>query len=387
MNQGAGQNASDSTASFFWYVVLLTVAVILAWVFGKKYLVPPMFFIRVGEIHLIEWVLAGWNYIAGLIHLPLANLGRYEHIQHFMQTMDPKKVTMNQVNYISDQIGIMYRYPLALIILGMAYISFFRHRSAQFVNTYSMKSLKKFEVVNWPHITPVLPLDLVKKKLDEGPWAMAEMPLHFCKRNNILGLTEKNDKKIWTIVHGAAERIFVMQMGSLWEGVEKLPIHIKALIVICVCRVDRRKDMANKYLDQIAISSGTDSFNFAGIEEELEKCKNHKVLKWIEKRHAYVFTVMATLIAIARVEGVLATAEFIWLKPVDRRLWYVLNTVGRTTAVVEVSGVYAHWLAEKKIKRALRTPVVNEAVIALDKAVGNILYTEDEEQWHTSNAA
>lgn len=64
--------------------------------------------------------------------------------------------------------------------------------------------------------------------------------------------------------------------------------------------------------------------------------------------HGYVTTVLASMLVGARELGVLATSEFIWLKPLDRRMWYMLNSVGRTTPVAEICGAFAHWLAEKK---------------------------------------
>ncbi len=38
------------------------------------------------------------------------------------------------------------------------------------------------KVANWPQITPVLDLDLIKTDIDKGPWAMAMTPMQFCKR-------------------------------------------------------------------------------------------------------------------------------------------------------------------------------------------------------------
>src|SRR3990167_2548166 len=384
---GGGQNAGDQTSSFFWYVVLLTAAFILIWYFGKEYLVPPIFYVRSAEIYLLDLIFKGWNGVAGLIHLPEIKTASLEKILYYMQTSDPRKVTLNQIENISMFVGNYYRYPIMAVFIGLAYVSYFRHRSARFINDYSMKTLRKEEVVSWPEITPVVSLDLVKQNLNEGPWSMAKLPLDFCKEHNLLRTVQKDGGNIWSISHGLAERLFVLQMGPMWDGVERLPLHMKAVLVIFVSRIARDKDVALTLLDQIAKSSVSGRLDFTGVDEFVKRYGNHKVVKWSATRHAYVYTVLATLLEIARVEGVLATSEFIWLKPLDRRLWYVLNSVGRWTPVVEVAGVYAHWIAEKKLRRALNTPVVSEAVIALDKAVSEILYTVEGESWHTSNVA
>src|SRR3990167_7680599 len=217
---------------------------------------------------------------------------------------------------------------------------------------------------------------------------MAALPLDFCKRHDLLAWEEGKDrKKTWTLREGPAESLFVLQMGPLWKGSDALPIHIKALLVVFVARAQREHQVADDLLAQIAASSAHGKLDFNGIAEVLDKYKNSKVIKCLERRHAYVGTLMASLLEIARSDGVLATAEFLWLKPVDRRLWYMLNSVGRQTAVVEVAGVFAHWLVEKRLKRRLRTPMVKEAVNALEEGVKDILYVAEEERWHTSLAA
>src|SRR5262249_47727793 len=149
-----------------------------------------------------------------------------------------------------------------------------------------------------------------------------------------------------------------LQLGPTWSGVHKLPIEIKALAVIFIARALREREIADNFLTQIAQSAASGRLNFVGVEKQLENYANSKPIKWLETRHAYVYTLMASLLELARTDGVLASAEFLWVKPVNRRLWYILNSVGRTTAVVEVSGVYAHWLAEKQLGQSIKTPMV-----------------------------
>ena len=64
----------------------------------------------------------------------------------------------------------------------------------------------------------------------------------------------------------------------------------------------------------------------------------------------------------------------------------MLNSVGRQTAVVEVSGMFSHWLSEKRIKRPLKTPVVKSAVDAYKVALADILYIGESELWHFNEA-
>src|SRR5262249_22032318 len=158
--------------------------------------------------------------------------------------------------------------------------------------------------------------------------------------------TDKNGKPAITLKHGAAHRIMTLQLGSMWTDLAKLPIHIQALFAIFAARTNRDRAAADQLLLQISKSSENGHLDFTGTQELLAKNANNKLVRRVVGRHAYVYTVMASLLELSRIDGVLASAEFLWLKPLDRKLWYVLNTVGRQTAVPEIAGAYAHWLAE-----------------------------------------
>ena len=73
-----------------------------------------------------------------------------------------------------------------------------------------------------------------------------------------------------------------------------------------------------------------------------------------------------------------SSADFLWLKPVDRRLWYTLNSVGRQTPFAEVAGIFAHWIAEKEAGRKLLVPMVDEATKALEIVLTEVVYRRDE---------
>jgi len=89
---------------------------------------------------------------------------------------------------------------------------------------------------------------------------------------------------------------------------------------------------------------------------------------------------MASFLMIAREDGVVASSEFLWLKVVDRRLWDMLNSVGRQTPFAEVGGPFAHWKAEHALKRKALVPMVDEAIRALEIAVREVKLSPKELQ-------
>ncbi|MBR4747704.1 MAG: hypothetical protein IK061_09995, partial [Desulfovibrio sp.] len=77
----------------------------------------------------------------------------------------------------------------------------------------------------------------------------------------------------------------------------------------------------------------------------------------------------------ARRKGVLPTAEFIWLRPVDRRLYYLCNNLGRRSVWPEIAGAWAHYQTESLLGSAdpdfagLGEAHVEEACDALEAAL------------------
>jgi intracellular multiplication protein IcmP len=73
--------------------------------------------------------------------------------------------------------------------------------------------------------------------------------------------------------------------------------------------------------------------------------------------------------------GVLAPAQFAFLKLVDRRLWYALHALGfesdaliahpHPSMRVEAIGAGAHWAAERAVGVPIPTPEFDQAIAAI----------------------
>ncbi len=386
MRGGGGQN--DQTLNLFIYTFIAVVAVVMLWFVYEAVIVDIVFFIRRVEIDVILGVIYVVNWLTHWVHIKPINTVQLEHWHIYLQTAVVKDVKFHSIEQLSDYVGLWLRFPVAVILMGLSAWLFFGSRTGKYHNNYSMNSLKKTEVNNWPEITPIMSMNLVKTELREGAWAMAQTPIEFSKENDLLEVKkDKEGKKIWSIKQGPAERAMMLQLGSLWSSVDALPIHLKALVVCFLSRAERKNKISDDLLRQIAQSASHGKLDFKGVEEQLMQYKHSHIIKWLQGRHAYVGTLMASLLEVARSDGVLATSEFLWLKPLDRRMWYMLNSVGRQTPVVEVAGLFAQWLAEKRLSRALRAPMLKEAVVALEEAIKNILYREEGDSWRTNRAA
>ncbi|MEC8882705.1 MAG: type IVB secretion system coupling complex protein DotM/IcmP [Pseudomonadota bacterium] len=255
--------------------------------------------------------------------------------------------------------------------------------ATSFDEKYSMESFRRKEVVNWPSVATVVGTKLLKNPVDEGDYAMSLQPMAFAKKHNLLDVSIVSGKPVAKVNHARAHQQFVTQMGPKWEGnLQNFPPYIIALFAIFAAKANHDTKGAASLLRQIAESSYglNKNLNFSGSYGLLGKhIKAMKVARAVSA-HAFLLPAMASMLEAARDDGVIATAEFLWLKGQDRRLWYMLNCVGRQVAFAEVSGPFAHWKVEKRLRRPLKTPMLDEAIAALEEGVSEIIYKPDSEK-------
>jgi len=374
---GQQQGGQDSAGSmdFLWLTALAIFAVLLIWYFGKQYILAVVFQIKYAEIYLIQFF-----------------TDNISHAKQFADYFYPRlnQVTVDQLGPWLTDIGSFFKIPVAVILGGLAGYLYFMHPNTRFHSVFDMKKLLDKEVENWPQIVPVSNLDLLNTPINEGPWAMAQSPMEFAKKHKLLreerhtaqrGVHRAHHRDVTvTLIEDKANQLFANQMGTLWQGPEELPMYAQALFAVFASRGLLQRKTAADLLHQIARSAakGTGNLNFSGVKEIIAKYKNDPTVELMTGRHAYVLGVMASMLLFARTDGVLANADFLWLKPVDRPLWYMLCSMGRQTPFPEVGGPFAHWLAERSLNRRISQPMIQEATKALNEAIKSVIYTPED---------
>ena len=87
--------------------------------------------------------------------------------------------------------------------------------------------------------------------------------------------------------------------------------------------------------------------------------------------HAFTSTALMSVLQHARDRsGVLAPAQFNWLKLVERHLWYALHNVGMQSPYAEARGSRAHWDAERALGAPIPVPYVGQAMEGLRALAG-----------------
>lgn len=367
---GGGGDQSDNSYGILWITGAILIFSFGIWYVYRAQITKVYFSVKLWEIKFISF----------FTH-------KLDDVRDVIISTDPGTLSFKDVMQVGDLVGDYLRIPVVLIIIALACGVYFANSTRLFKRVYSMRDLAEAEKKNWPQICPPLGLDLDKQDIDKGPWAMALTPMQFCKRYKLLdehkpvpkeGMARKEWNQIEvTLRRGQATKIFSIQLGPLWQGIDKLPLYIRALFAIFAAKHHSDVTAVLAMVNQLSASSKT-KLDFTGVDALCKKYQDTKIVQRIISSHAYVLTVMASMLMAAREDGVQASADFLWLKPVDRKLWYMLNTVGRQTPFVEVAGPFAHWNAEKLMGRRLLVPMVEEATHALEIALKEMVYHPDE---------
>jgi len=308
-----------------------------------------------------------------------------------LQQVSSQTLNLDIAANLSKTVGIYFRIPCMVVVAISGVYIYSRHVKQRYKKTYNMTSLLEQEYVNWPQVNPIKNLNLLEQDLDKGPWAMAITPMQFAKKHDLLkielvppapGVLDTKNHFKTTIIKEKADKVFAAQLGKSWQGVDRLADHTKALLAVFIARGCRDGDKGTEILERLARSAATKSGNLdlTGVDFIIRKHFNSQLVQDIVVQHAYTSTLMKSLLIFAREDGVLAAADFIWLKPIDRQLWYTLNSVGRQTPAVESAGIYSHWLCEKALRRALTVPMVQEATKALQLGVNDVIYKPTREE-------
>jgi intracellular multiplication protein IcmP len=155
-----------------------------------------------------------------------------------------------------------------------------------------------------------------------------------------------------------------------------LPWHARGLFAAFALKAARRRDEADTLLGEMARSvkskKGMAFHPNAKLRRKILAIINDPKVGGeaakIAKRHAYVATALLRLLEYARERGgVLAPAQFLWLRGADRALWYPLNNLGRQSFHTEAAGAIAHFQAEKAAGTPLLSPKVDNAVATIEE--------------------
>lgn len=308
--------------------------------------------------------------------LQLASLltNRYDVLLKQMMALEPIQITPEILFRISEVTMDIYRWPIMAILLIMAAICYFTKDKHPYVRRFDTEGIAKEQANAFPVTMPMVKFNPLKANhrttgnpVPERlpPFAEALAPDEWVSHNDIplvAGVIERD----------ATRMAFAKQLGTRWKGVAALPLHAKALFAAFSMKANGMRSESDQFLGELAKhwEPGKGLVLPKELKREIANViadpKMGRVTAKIAAQHSFTAPALLRCLTVAREQGgVLAPAQFLWLRAVDRSLWYALNNLGRGGVHTEGAGAIAHFRAEKAAGKPIPNPLVDPAVDGL----------------------
>ncbi len=314
---------------------------------------------------------------------------------------DPASLSWENMWKVLRYTGSWIRWPFALLLVLFGVAAIFMGRVGGLVRRFNMESLLKNNAESFPCLRPVVGRGkylLSPESYDSGLWKVARTPAQFALEHGLL-LDEQGkpfspeqalknglpstELPAWGKARLDGEKALAVltdQLGKPFEGYEGLSPCRRALSVAFLAYADGDKKDCVALLDAVSLSyreeTGQASCPLLEDGDFANKLKTQwehhaSVLneKCLSIHAAYELPWFMALLYRARQKGVLASSQFLWLRPLDRPLWYALNQCGGRAAWAEGFAPWAHYTAEEKERKTLTKPHVAPAVASLREAL------------------
>ena len=377
------QNREDLDEHMFLWVVFLLVILVV---------IPAIYAAKAGHIN-------GW-----LLSLSKMQLKAFVPFSEEAQTawahisqLDPETLTWERMRGVLSYTGKWVRWPFMLLLGLLGGAAIFMGRTRGLVRRLNMESLLRNNAESFACLRPVVGRGtylLSPESFDSGLWRIARSPVQFALENGLLldatGTPFTSEQalrrglpstELPAYGHARLEEaktlvVLQTQLGPAFTGFKTLSPGRRAVAAAFIAYAGGDKKECVSILDAVASSYREADGKAAcpvlaqkGFAGRLKKAwKQHQEVlleKSLARHVAYELPWFMALLTRARKKGVLASSQFLWVRPWDRHLWYALNQCGGRAAWAEAFAAWAHYTVEEKAGRALREPHVAAAVGSL----------------------
>jgi intracellular multiplication protein IcmP len=343
---------------------------LFALIVGTILLVVILFWLTLSEqiSSGIRWVRVGQLTVASMF------TDEFDLILDQLKALQPEEITPQYLMIMTEVANKMVTIPIAILMALMGCLAFLKKTQHPFTRKFDLDKIAGEQAENFPVSSPIMRFNpLEANHRTPGSTLPARLP----------SFAEALSPEEWVSFHSipivqgevdmeAARRAFVKQLGGRWKSAEDLPLHLKALFVAFSMKANGMRVESDIFLGEISkfwqpnkglvlpMDLRTE------IRKKMHDPKFGRVTEKVAAQHAFVATALLRCLQIAREQGgVLAPAQFLWLRAVDRTLWYPMNNLGRAAVHTEAAGAIAHFRAEKAANKPIPNPQVDTAVDGL----------------------
>jgi intracellular multiplication protein IcmP len=295
--------------------------------------------------------------------------------RNWMPRMHPTQLDGEAIKVLSTVAVVPIRWLFAGALGIMSLWVIFRGPNTHYKRRMGLESLMREQAKSFPAIRPFLKFDprTLPFRAPGSP-VPAQLPL----------FSEALSPEEWLaynevgVVGGQIDvnrawQALGRQLGRRWQGPLRLPPHAQALYAVFALKHARKRKESQDILNALSDAWSPEKGLRLPLKVRREirrAIKDPKIGGALQKYadlHAYETTALLRCLSRARQEGgVLAPAEFLWLRGHDRDLWYPLNNLGRKSYHAEAAGAMVHYTNELIAGQKIPTPRFEEVIRGLE---------------------
>ncbi len=273
-----------------------------------------------------------------------------------------QQVPFKAILLLSWHIGLFYLVIPFSLSIWLAYRAL-QHPVMYARRVHTIQSLLEAQSQHFSAVAPILKRDLTDDPSPE--WASSLHPEEWVAQHGLIVNQQLDDVRV--------RELLIEQLGARIDLFAQLKPHEQALFAIFGLRVFLKDAKGSQALIDALNYSAVNRQSrpdFTLAQADFKRCiAAPSASIWLQK-HPYTRTLLMAMLIEARQMGVLPSSHFIWLKPLDRALWYPLNTAGRKVPFLEAAAVFNQMQAEVvawENRCVLTEPHVEEAIQGLQK--------------------
>jgi intracellular multiplication protein IcmP len=301
-----------------------------------------------------------------------------------IQRVNPAGVQFGQLVRLYRNIGLELLYPAVTLVLALAALSL-RAGAARFTRAFDLEKLMAEQARTSRSTAAFVGRRLTLGSVQAGGPRPADAALHAAEW--IARYATKEN----AFDEAAARRELARQLGGEWKGVAAAAPAARSMLAVFALHGVQRREEATGLLgllsEGLPVGKGDDgagpdrplAFDAMTLAVVDRVLADMSVTGWafdvMEKHHFTTPGLMSVLNAARLRSGVLAPAQFAFLKLVDRHLWYALHGLGfesdgliahpHPSQRIEAIGASAHWAAERAVGVPIPTPELGMAIAAV----------------------
>ena len=370
-NQRAGSRSVEE-GMMLWGVVLLFVGAGSCFAWWRFH----------GEIAGAVMGLQRWQ-----MHLIAHFTGSYTSLDAEVAATDPSSVKFGALWRLLHNVGGFFRYPAVAAIALAALMCLLRAAPSRFTRDISLPRLMAIQAEVFPSASAFVGRGLKLTKVRDGAPRPSDPALHAGEwiQRFAVGGGGCFDAEL-------AVQALGLQLGPVWGGLEGAAPQVRCMFAVFALHSSRRRDDALHLLGILSKSLPVEprdgpggppaplAFGQDAVAEADRVLLDRRLIascKEVASKHAFTAPAMMSVLTLARAQaGVLAPAQFAFLKMVDRQLWYALHSLGfpggqnraeQPNPRIEAAGARDHWAAERDVGHPLPLPSLDRSLAVVRK--------------------